>query len=682
MTTCDRIESMTLFHHPSPNAINLLNRLSIHPEISTLSLLLNIIQWLRPGSPLSDKAGPEVESRIEDLCAALENSEGLRDEVSERLRGWLDEASLFPALISVGILPRKGFHRELARRLYERMNPPPKDPQDLADILELLFTKRHDGVWVSAVSGKAWLSLFMALWNPPGGDLRSLMARALEELLYALEMLSIWVAAEELEPDLVRLDPRLISRNSAFVGFQREMGEFIRDYESWKAGDKEDRRDDVHARVLLDQCTAEVTFYRRQSVKRGTSIATTYLLERLEQTLIRIEALLGIVDVSNMARSIESSLTLFREMVMATTQRNSIRALWRQNIRLLSRTVTENVSDHGEYYVTRDKNEYFAMLRSAAGAGLIIPFMALLKIRVGSAGFDPALETLIYCLIYGLGFVFIHFLGFTIATKQPAMTAALFASAVEKEGFYGANPRPLARLLVQVSRSQFIAIFGNVSVAMVLSLIISEGYRHLTGHSLLSEAQRQYQQSALSPFASLALLHAGIAGIWLFLSGLITGFFDNRAAYLSMSERFSYHPLIRRILPSRIRKKAGAYLAEHSGSIAGNFLFGCMLGATGYVGGLLGLPLDIRHVAFSSANLGYADVHSLQQFLHLLSFVLMIGLVNLAVSFSLALFVALRARGVKINSSRLLLKAFIQEALQKPSALLWPPVTKNPQEQS
>ena len=669
---------MNFFPHRCSNAMALLDRLEAQPEISVLSLLLDIIGWLRPSDTLSDQAGAEAGRRIAELLAALENREQLKIRISEKLREWLDEASLFPALTSVGILPRKGFHRELARRVYERVSPPPKDPQDLGDILELLFTNRHDGQWVSAVPGQAWFSLFLTLWNPPGGDLRALMDRALDELLYALEMLSIWVAAEELEPDLVRLDPRMMSRNSAFVGFQREMGEFIRDYEAWKTGEREGRRDDAQARVLLDQCTAEVAYYRRRSVARGTSITTTYLLERLEQTLNRINALLDIIDISDMNRSAESALGLFRELVTATTQRNSFRALWRQNIRLLARTVTENVSDHGEHYVTRDRGEYFAMLRSAAGAGLIIPFMAILKIRAASAGFGPGVETLIYCLIYGLGFVFIHLLGFTIATKQPAMTAARFASAVEKEGQGGANPRPLARLLVQVSRSQFIAILGNVTVALFLSILFNEIFRQVTGSPLLTSAQSQYQQYALTPLTSLALFHAGIAGIWLFLSGLIAGFFDNRAAYLSVAERFRYHPLIRRILPSAFREKAGLYLAEHSGSIAGNFLFGCMLGATGYVGALLGLPLDIRHVAFSSANLGYSAAYDPPHFARLFSFVLMIGLVNLTVSFSLALFVALRARGVRIRSTRQLLRALLQEIRKKPSALFWPPADEKP----
>jgi len=78
-------------------------------------------------------------------------------------------------------------------------------------------------------------------------------------------------------------------------------------------------------------------------------------------------------------------------------------------------------------------------------------------------------------------------------------------------------------------------------------------------------------------------------------------------------------------------------------------------------------------VAFSSANLGYAGVTELSLFATLLGYVLLIGLVNLAVSFVLALFVALRSRGVRISSTSKLLRSLWQEIRQQPSALIWPP---------
>ncbi|MEE4249305.1 MAG: hypothetical protein V2I38_01845, partial [Alcanivoracaceae bacterium] len=278
---------MKLWRQTHPTATDLLNQLEGQEGIGALAILRQIVAWLRPSATQAEQAGAQVETRINDLRAALETRPELRANLSECLRTWLTDANYFPAFASLGILPRQGFRSELSRRLYEQLNPAPKDPCDLASLLSLVFTHRHDGDWVAAVSDDAWLGLFMTLWHTPEGEMRPFMVRALDELLYALEMLSIWVAAEELEPDLVRLEPRMQSRESAFVGLQRELSSFVRDYEAWLEGDHSRWHDASHARVMLDQCATEVAAFRRRAVTHGTSISLTYLLESLEQTLAR-----------------------------------------------------------------------------------------------------------------------------------------------------------------------------------------------------------------------------------------------------------------------------------------------------------------------------------------------------------------------------------------------------------
>jgi site-specific recombinase len=110
----------------------------------------------------------------------------------------------------------------------------------------------------------------------------------------------------------------------------------------------------------------------------------------------------------------------------------------------------------------------------------------------------------------------------------------------------------------------------------------------------------------------------------------------------------------------------------------GNLLFGVMLGSMGTVGFLFGLPIDIRHIAFSSANLGYALVamdFSLpgRIWIESLAGLLLIGLTNLAVSFSLALWVALKSRGVEFQHSRRLLGIVAGRFLKHPHHFFLPP---------
>ena len=92
------------------------------------------------------------------------------------------------------------------------------------------------------------------------------------------------------------------------------------------------------------------------------------------------------------------------------------------------------------------------------------------------------------------------------------------------------------------------------------------------------------------------------------LFGYYCRLFDNRSDYLNLRQRLPFNPLLRKIMRPQPRRRLAAYIHKHYGSLMGNFIFGMLLGMTGYFGHLFGLPLDIRHVAFSSANLGYAAI--------------------------------------------------------------------------
>jgi site-specific recombinase len=86
------------------------------------------------------------------------------------------------------------------------------------------------------------------------------------------------------------------------------------------------------------------------------------------------------------------------------------------------------------------------------------------------------------------------------------------------------------------------------------------------------------------------------------------------------------------------------------------------MGTTATVGFLLGLPLDVRHVTFSSANFAIGFVGLGQQLDRdtiAITFlgIALIGMVNLLVSFGLALWVALRARKVRFHHGLKLLRA-------------------------
>jgi site-specific recombinase len=468
--------------------------------------------------------------------------------------------------------------------------------------------------------------------------------------------------------------------------------------------------DSAHFAVILDQCYQLLERLKRRGAGFGSSVAIAHLLERLEQTMIRIDVLVKIllkprhdeassaqedvmvehatlatqspqyghakVDDSALQQQPDSIALdqLYQQLLISAAHKTSVRAFMRSSSQLLSRSITINASSHGEHYIAHDRPQFYRMFRSAAGAGVVIALMALHKIHIETLGLEPFWQALASSMNYGIGFVLIHVLHFTVATKQPAMTAASVAAAIEKNDQGRATHKKLAGLLIAVNRTQWAAVWGNVSLALVLSCVIAFVFQFSTGQPLLSDTQIAYQQHAILPWHG-SLLFAAIAGVWLFLAGIIAGYFDNRANYLQLDLRLIHHPWLKRWLSADRRRQLAAYIHHNYGAIAGNLGFGFLLGMTPYLGYLLEIPLDIRHVAFASANLGFSGISADVAWWYIivqLPLVLAIGFINLWVSFTLAIWIALGARNTKFSQLRLLGPSLWQQIKQHPRQLFIP----------
>ena len=345
---------------------------------------------------------------------------------------------------------------------------------------------------------------------------------------------------------------------------------------------------------------------------------------------------------------------------------------------LLALRVTENARRTGEHYIAIDRTEHAQMWRSAAGGGFIVAFMALVKLLLGKFVFAPLVHVVMYSLNYSLGFVLIHVLHFTLATKQPAMTAATIAESIDKSEGKARDLHRLADLVVATLRSQFAAIVGNIVVTLPTAMVIALTYHWITGQPAMDLAKAQHTLHDLSPIASLAIPHAALTGVLLFLAGLLSGFFDNKAAYDRIPERIAHLGWLRRLIGPQRTDRLADYIGRNLGSLAGNFLLGIMLASLAPLGEFLGLPLDVRHVTLSSANFALAltslDFHiSLLTLAETLAGIALVGFTNLAVSFALALWVALKARGADITASQGLAALLLERLRTEPARFFVPP---------
>ena len=628
---------------------------------NAFAILSSVTSWLRQG-----KAKRTLD-RITQLIDVLQHNPELCHKIATIMCRWLCQMRLYPLFVSAGIFSREGFGRELSERLYEKINPAYKDPSDLRDVFALLFRKESDRLWLEAIPPEIWITLFHIIRRHTSEADRAIAQRYIRrEGFHAIEMLSIWIAAEALEPDLVRLEPKLLDRDSPFVALKREITPWL------QAKIKGEEFDDSHLYVMLSQCRKLVGTLRKKGTGSGSSLAVSHLLERLDQSFDRMELLLDVFAPEIIPP--RCLLTLTGTLAIASAEQHSVTVLWKRSVKMLSRSITQNTSNHGEHYITRTKKEYWQMFGSAAAGGVLIAVMSLFKLFLGKQIDNYFLYSVFSGLNYGIGFMIIFILHGTVATKQPAMTASRFAAAVEKNEKGHVLNMKLAHLLVDVLRSQFAAVAGNVLVAVTVAMIISFVYDFTHDFPLLNKAEVTYQLKSINPIGP-TLWYAAIAGVWLFCSGIISGFLDNRSDYLNVRLRLRHHPILKCIMPERLRGWFADYMHKNYGSLMGNLCFGMLLGMTGFIGHAMELPFDIRHVAFSSANVGYAVVSGhlgFWIFIKSLIFVLIIGATNLIVSFSLTLGVALRSREAKIDSWWNILKGVRQIIKERPARLFFP----------
>ena len=640
------------------------------------NLLIQLVERIRPEDSRNTE---EIETKFNAFIRALlltPNAVLTLQSFTLRVINRYKQASLFS---DTGILSLDGFWNQLNQRIGAHILPVIPDHLQLQELFRKIFYLRTDKYWLDYFDEADWQRLFAVVNQGHSNQVEK--TRIKDQIIKALTILSYRVSGIGLHPEFINAQPELMEYESPFLVQNREIIEFIQEYKkrynTVELVDAITPPDASQALVMLEQCHDVVAKIRRSTKRIGVSVSLTYMLALLEQCLERIEILLNMVLDDDDLRY--QSIGLFiADITEAIYSERSVRALLTTNSELLALQVTENASKTGEHYVSTDKQGFLAMYKSAAGAGVIIAFMASLKVLMARVTMAPLMQAFSYSMNYSLGFMLIHVLHFTVATKQPAMTAAALASTVQqRKGSKTAQIAELAALIVNIIRTQFVAILGNISIAIPVAALIALMWEFALHEPLMTHAKAAKTLHDLNPFTSLAIPHAAIAGVCLFLSGLLAGYFDNMAVYRKVGPRLKAHARLANLMGQERLNKFSEYMERNLGALGGNFIFGIMLGSMGTIGFILGMPLDIRHIAFASANFiqGLININGPDIGLVVVSFlgVLLIGLTNLFVSFSLTIIVALRARRVRFEQWKPLAKLVMTHFLTRPSDFFWPP---------
>jgi site-specific recombinase len=646
-------------------------------DADALNLIRNLVAALRP----RHRGDAEAAERYATMLSRLESDAELRAAVRRHVLHFLAARRLVTFFTDSGILPGTGFFSEWWRIIGNHLLPEAPDERRLKDCLHVIFDRAGDWRWLEAAPAGQSRRLWQII--APTEELHGIDWRGIQEqMLDAVLLLAHRVSGLGVESELMRASPDFDDDTPRFIALSAEALEFATSLRQALDDPQRAADDGRQLLVIADQCGETLQRIRRRALTVGTSLHLSYILTRSEQSLQRLHELVAILSGSRettiQPEAIAGWAAFAHAAFLAENRRNSLGFYMTQLSQLLAVRVTENAARSGEHYICDSPADYRRMWVSAAGAGVLIAVMALLKIFAGNLHAPLFVEALMYSLIYGVGFVAIFLLGMTVATKQPAMTAQTLASLLgDLKPTRSADLERLVDVIAAVSRSQLAAIGGNVMVALPVAIGVGFGLGWLLGAPAIASAKGGVLLADLDPL-SWAIPHAAIAGFFLVLAGLISGYFDNRAAYAGIGRRIGRLRWLQGLAGQPRAGRIGSYIESRLGGIMGNFLFGCMLGSTGVIGTILGLPLDIRHITFSTANLGYALVGvqfdlPLQAILWALVGIAAIGLTNLAVSFALALRTAMGARRISFEHWLPVAKAIGRRLLEQPRSFLLPP---------
>ncbi len=621
---------------------------------------VQLIAWLRPGR----HEGAEMAVlRLQQLLQRLDDEPALRERVQALLALLWSESDGGSLLAEYGLARRLSLLRELRRRAALRWLPGTPDTDQLGALFELAF-RPADAAWLAALD------------KPLQGRLVELLAfPARAQALDALALLANEAAAEGQDLELRgRMDPAL-RQAQPFRQLPLTVAQLAQALE--QGSEAEALQHAAYLRALVDACRRAAASVLAHLESHGVSIDLVFTLDQLDGRLERLEALLDLALGG-------PALPLLLRLIELGGAQRGIRPLLGQHFQLLARQIAERSAETGEHYITRSRAEYFDMLRRAAGGGLVIAGTTVLKFALAALALSPFWGGFAAGLNYALSFVLVMLLHWTVATKQPAMTAPALADSLtalrglRDEAEVTQAVEGFVDRVAALIRSQVAGIVGNVAVCGPLVLGLPLLLQGLGQAPVIDAAKARYVLNSLSLLGP-SLLFAAFTGVLLFGSSLIAGWAENAFVLHRLDSALRWNPRLQALLgPERAQRWARWWRANISG-LAANISLGFLLGLVPVVLGFFGLGLDVRHVTLSTgqlaAALGTLGAGLLREpaFWSCVVTVAGIGALNVGVSFWLAFRVALRSRGIRLHERRRIAQALRARLRRAPLSFVLPP---------
>ncbi|MEO5659758.1 MAG: site-specific recombinase [Polaromonas sp.] len=606
------------------------------------SWLIGLFEWIR-----GDKTSVQAAlARVQVFIEAVRQ----QPELQTRLQAWwetlIQTVDITPLLADFGFATRTAFVSELAERLRRKLLPGTPETRDAAELFPLVVPTRFDAQWMSALEEPQIEQLTALLSANPARDTRRWHYSLMDAITYCTAQIRATGFAPELRLRMNRASPDARAFHALPADVQELRTMFFRperDSHALQAAV-------MQYRERLDACRQAVNSIYAHVEENGISVGMVFRLRQLRARMVRdrelLEALLS-------PKPAMAALKLLVRRVATAQDSKSIGALISANSSLLSAKIAERSAETGENYITRNRADYREMLGKAMGGGAITALTTLLKFMVMAVGLSAFWSGFWAGVAYAGSFIVIQLLHFTLATKQPAMTAPAMAAKL-KNIDADESTTTLEDFVDEVThlvRSQAAAVLGNVLMVVPAVLLVSVAIELALGRPMISQASARHVLESLTLLGP-TLLWAALTGVVLFAASMIAGWVDNSFVLHHMGSAMQHNPRFTAVLGNERAARWSVFTREHISGFASNISLGFMLGLIPAFTGFFGLELELRHVTLSTGQLAAAGASlGLEAFRHsalwwCMASIPLIGALNLGVSFYFAFRLALQAHNV------------------------------------
>ena len=635
--------------------------------------LMDLLRWVR-----GDASDPQASvARVRLLLDAAQ----VRPEWRARWHRWwalfVQTVDLTPLLADFGFAPRTAFLSEFGHRLRRKFLPGTPETTDLTEFFGLLLPSRFDTRWVQALDTDTLQRLHALLLAPPDQDTEDpadtpnrWQSALLDALTFCISQVSATGFASEIR---IRMsEPARAARSfhalpAHFEALRRAV---------LTQGARSEASQAAAGRLVdqLERCREDAYTVYAHLEAHGISVGIVFRLRQLRERILRVQQLLDCLLTEQTERA---TAALIADLVQMGQDHRSLRALVASSTQLTAAKVAERSAESGEHYITRDAAEYRQMLGKAVGGGALIGLTTWIKFVLYGLALSAFWNGFAAGLNYAFFFVLVQLLHWTVATKQPAVTAPAMVAKLREIRQPGAV-RNFVDEVANLLRSQIAAIIGNVGAVIPVVLLISLGLFYVQGAHMIDAEKAQHVLHDMHLLGPTALF-AAFTGVLLFSSSIVAGWVENWFVFHQLDSAIRHNPRFTRVLGVARAGRWAAWLRQNISGLAANISLGFMLGIVPAVLAFFGLGLEVRHVTLSAgqvaaaaATLGWPVLHD-PAFWWAVVGVVVIGPLNLAVSFYLAFRLALKAQAIS-NVNRTRIRAALRQRLRRaPLSFLLPP---------